>query len=113
MKPGKFGGGGGMNMNAMTKQIQKMQQEMAKAQEELENAEYTATAGGGAVSATVKGTNTVTSISVKPEVVDPDDIEMLQDLIVAAVNEALRQAEDASGERMKSATGGMSIPGLF
>ena len=113
MKPGKFPGMGGMNMNAMAKQLQKMQQEMAKAQEELENAEYTAQAGGGVVTATVKGTSTLVKLEIKPEAVDPDDAEMLQDLILAAVNEALRTADEASSSRMKSLTGGVSMPGLF
>ena len=113
MKPGKFPGMGGMNMNAMAKQLQKMQQEMAKAQEELENAEYTAQAGGGVVTATVKGTSTLVKLEIKPEAVDPDDVEMLQDLILAAVNEALRTADEASSSRMKSLTGGVSKPGLF
>ena len=93
MAKGKgFGGGfgGGMNMQAMMKQAQKMQENMLKAQEEIAQMETTGTAGGGMVTATVTGTSTVKSIEIKPDVVDPDDIEMLQDLVVAAVNEALR-----------------------
>lgn len=104
------GMGGGMNMNMM-KQVQKMQQDMVKMQEELEAKEYTATAGGGAVSATVSGKRQLLSIALDPEAVDPEDLEMLQDLIVAAANEALRQAEEDMANGMKRFTGGM--PGLF
>ncbi len=111
----KFPGGnmGGMNMNDMIRKAQKMQEEMVKAQEELANKEYSATSGGGAVTATVRGTSSLTSIVINPEVVDADDVEMLQDLVVAAVNEALKQAEEQSASEMKKATGGMSMPGLF
>lgn len=92
MAKGKgFGGfGGGMNMQAMMKQAQKMQESMLKAQEEIAQMESTGTAGGGMVTATVTGTSTLKSIEIKPDVVDPDDIDMLQDLVVAAVNEALK-----------------------
>lgn len=115
MKPGKFPGmgGGGMNMNAMIKKAQKLQADMMRAQEELANKEYSATSGGGAVTATVKGTTTLSSLVIKPEVVDPDDIEMLQDLILAAVNEALRTADEESESEMKKATGGVGLPGMF
>ena len=111
-----FGGmGGGMNMQAMIKQAQKMQQDMLKAQEEIAQMETEATAGGGAVKVVVTGTNTVKSLEIKPEVVDPDDIEMLQDLVVAAVNEACRLAQEKSENSMKAVTGGMGggMPGLF
>ena len=111
-----FGGmGGGMNMQAMIKQAQKMQQDMLKAQEEIAQMETEATAGGGAVKVVVTGTNTVKSIEIKPEVVDLDDIEMLQDLVVAAVNEAFRLAQEKSENSMKAVTGGMGggMPGLF
>ena len=111
-----FGGmGGGMNMQAMIKQAQKMQQDMLKAQEEIAQMETEATAGGGAVKVVVTGTNTVKSLEIKPEVVDPDDIEMLQDLVVAAVNEAFRLAQEKSENSMKAFTGGMGggMPGLF
>ena len=114
MAKGKgFGGGfgGGMNMQAMMKQAQKMQESMLKAQEEIAQMETTGTAGGGMVTATVTGTSTLKSIEIKPDVVDPDDIEMLQDLIVAATNEALRQVEEESGAAMSKLTGGM--PGMF
>ena len=104
--------GGGMNAN-MIKQAQKMQQDMLKMQAELENATYTATAGGGAVSATVSGKRELTSIELQPEVVDPDDIEMLQDLICAAVNEAMRKAESSANEQMSKITGGLNLGGLF
>jgi len=113
MRRGFPGGmGGGMNMN-MIKQAQKMQQDMLKMQEELAEKTYTAAAGGGAVEATVNGKNKVIAINIDPEVVDPEDTEMLQDLILAAINEAMREAEEASAAEMKKITGGMSIPGLF
>ena len=112
-KRGGFPGmGGGMNMNAMIKQAQKMQQQMLKAQEEIAEMEHTATVGGGVVSATVKGTNTLTKISIDPEALDPDDVEMLEDLVVSAVNEALRQAQQSNESKMKDITGG-GIPGMF
>lgn len=104
--------GGGINMN-MIKQAQKMQQDMMRMQQELEEKTYTASAGGGAVEATVSGKNRVAAIKIAPEVVDADDIEMLEDLIVAAISEAMDQAEAAAGEQMKKITGGMNIPGMF
>ena len=117
MAKGKgFGGfGGGMNMQAMMKQAQKMQESMLKAQEEIAQMESTGTAGGGMVTATVTGTSTLKSIAIKPDVVDPDDIDMLQDLVVAAVNEAFRLAQEKSENSMKAVTGGMGggMPGLF
>ena len=106
------GFGGGMNMN-MIKQAQKMQQNMLKMQEELENKEFTASVGGGVVSATVNGKGTLLSVTIAPDAVDPDDVEMLQDLIVAAVNEASRAAEETSANEMKKLTGGLGIPGMF
>ena len=102
-------GGGGMNMN-MIKQAQKMQQDMLKMQAEMEEKEYEATAGGGVVSAKVSGKKEVVSITIDPEAVDPDDVEMLQDMIVAAVNEALRKAENSMAESMSKITG--SLGGL-
>ena len=112
-KRGGFPGmGGGMNMNAMIKQAQKMQQQMAKAQEEIAEMEHTATVGGGVVSATVKGTNSLLSVKISPEAMDPDDVEMLEDLIVSAVNEALKQAENENAEIMKKMTGA-NRPGMF
>lgn len=102
------GMGGGMNMNMM-KQVQKMQQDMAKMQEELAAKTYTAAAGGGVVSAEVNGQHQVVSITIDPEAVDPDDVEMLQDMVVAAVNEAMRAAESDAANSMKSITGGLGF----
>ncbi len=104
--------GGGINMN-MIKQAQKMQQDMMRMQQELEEKTYTASAGGGVVEATVSGKNRVTSVKIQPEAIDPDDVEMLEDLIVAAISEAMNQAEAAANESMKKITGGMSLPGMF
>ena len=101
-------GGGGMNMN-MIKQAQKMQQDMLKMQAEMEEKEYEATAGGGVVSAKVSGKKEVVAITIDPEAVDPDDVEMLQDMIVAAVNEAVRTAQNAANESMSKITGGLNL----
>lgn len=106
-------GMGGANMNQMMKQAQKMQEQMIKMQEEMENKSFEATAGGGAVRVVISGKREVQEIELKPEVVDPDDIEMLQDLIVAAVNEGLRKLEADNSAQMGQLTGGLSIPGLF
>ena len=103
------GMGGGFNMN-MIKQAQKMQQDMQKMQEELENTEYTAQAGGGVVSATVSGKHELKSLAIDPEAVDPEDVEMLQDLIVAAVNEAMRTASSDAAASMGQLTGGLNLP---
>ena len=102
------GMGGGFNMN-MIKQAQKMQQDMQKMQEELENKEYTAQAGGGVVSATVSGKHELKSLAIDPEAVDPEDVEMLQDLIVAAVNEAMRTASSDAAASMGQLTG-LNLP---
>lgn len=110
--PQGYGGGGG-NMQSMIRQAQKMQGEMEKVSAELENKEYTATAGGNAVTATVTGKLEVKAIAIQPEVVDPEDIDMLSDLIIAAVNEALRSAEKEKNDRLESISGGLNIPGLF
>lgn len=107
------GMGGGANMNQMLKQAQKMQEQMLKMQEEMEAKTYEATSGGGAVKVTVDGKRELLDVTISPEVVDPDDVEMLQDLIVAAVNEALRKVEAESTAQLGSITGGMNIPGLF
>jgi hypothetical protein len=108
------GGYGGMNQAAMMKQAQKMQQDLLKMQEDLETQVYTATAGGGVVRASVSGKREVTEIVIDPEAVDPDDVEMLQDMIIAAVNEALRKAEDASNQSMSRITGNLgNLGGLF
>ena len=105
-------GGGGMNMNMM-KQAQKMQQEMLKMQEEMETKLYTATAGGGVVEASVNGKHELKNLTIDPEAVDPDDVEMLQDLIIAAVNEAMRAAEADAAASMSKLTGGLNLGGLF
>lgn len=108
-KRGGFPGGMGMpgNMNNLMKQAQKMQKQMEEAQKALEEQEVTAKAGGGAVEVTVSGKREVMKVKLSPEVVDPDDIEMLEDLIMAATNEALRQIEEASQKSMSSITGGL------
>ena len=110
-----FGGfGGGANMQQLMRQAQKMQQQMQEAQEKLEAAEYEASSGGGMVNVKVSGNHELTSITIDPQVVDPDDIEMLQDLIIAAVNEAIRKGEEAresAMSRMAPGLGGMG--GLF
>ena len=107
------GMGSGANMNQMIKQAQKMQEQMLKMQEEMENKTYEAAAGGGAVKVVVDGKREVQEVILSPDVVDPDDIEMLQDLIVAAVNEGLRKVEADSTAQLGSITGGLNIPGLF
>lgn len=107
-----FPGMGGMpNMNQLLKQAQKMQENIAKVQEEVEQKIVEASAGGGAVKVVVSGKKQLQSITIDPEVVDPDDVEMLQDLILAATNEALRQAEAMVEKEMGKATGGMNMPG--
>ena len=108
-KRGGFPGGMGMpgNMNNLMKQAQKMQKQMEENQKALEEKEFTAAAGGGAVEVTVSGKREVLKVSLKEEAVDPDDIEMLEDLIVAATNEALRQAEEAASSAMAKLTGGL------
>ena len=106
-------GMGGMgNMTQMIKQAQKMQEQMAKMQEELEDKKFEASSGGGAVKVCVNGKKEVIEIKLAPEVVDADDIEMLEDLVTAAVNEALRTAEKASESEMSKLTGGLNIPGF-
>ena len=110
---GMPGGMGGMNQAAMLKQAQKMQQEMLRMQEEQENKTFSATAGGGMVSATVNGKHEVLNLTIKPEAVDPDDVEMLQDTIIAAVNEAMRNADSDASNNMSRLTGGLNLSGLF
>jgi DNA-binding YbaB/EbfC family protein len=110
---GYGGGGGGGDMNSMLRQAQKMQENVAKLQEELEQQEYTLTSGGGAVEVTITGKREIKAINIKPEVVDPEDIEMLQDLLTAAVNEAIRKVDDTSSREMEKVTGGMNMPGMF
>jgi hypothetical protein len=104
-KRGGFPGGMPGNMNNIMKQAQKMQKQMEEAQKELEEKEITTTSGGGAVSVTVSGKREITAIKLSPEVVDPDDIEMLQDLIIAATNEGLRKIEEASQNSVSQITG--------
>ena len=106
-KKGGFPGGMPGNMNNLMKQAQKMQRQMEEAQQALEEKEVTATAGGGAVEATVSGKREVTKVKLAEEVVDPEDIEMLEDLIVAATNEALRKVEEFSQQSMSKITGGL------
>ncbi len=106
-------GYGGKGMNDMIKQAQKMQEDMAVLQEELELREYTASSGGSMVEATVNGGKKLVSLTIKPEVVDPEDVEMLGDLVIAAVNEAQRLAEEDASTSMSKITGGMDLPGLI
>lgn len=101
------------NMNNMMKQVQKMQRDMQEAQEKIEAELFEATAGGGAIKVAVNGKKEVVSIDLKPEVVDPDDVEMLQDLILVAINEALKTADDTMTKTLGKFTGGMNLPGLF
>jgi nucleoid-associated protein EbfC len=101
------------NMNQMMKQVKKMQEQMLKAQEQLESKTIEGTAGGGVVSVTVNGHKKLLNIVIKPEAVDPDDVEMLQDLVITAVNDALTKADELANQDMGKFTGGMKIPGLF
>jgi len=103
----------GGNMAKMMKQVQKMQADMAKMQEELSNKTVESTAGGGVVRVVANGRQEIVSVEIKPEVVDPEDVEMLQDLVLTAVNEALKQAQDMMSKEMGKLTGGLNIPGLF
>ena len=112
-KGGFRGMPGGMNQAAMMKQVQKMQQDMIRMQEELESKTYSAAAGGGMVKAEVNGKNEIVSLEINPEAVDPDDVEMLQDMVIAAVNEALRTAETDKANNMSRMTGGLNMGGLF
>ena len=102
-----------MDMKTMMKQAQRMKAELAKAQDEIKDMEFEATAGGGMVKVVATGDMAVKSIAIDPEAVDPEDVEMLEDLVLAAVNEALRGVSDISAQRLNAATGGMSIPGLM
>ena len=114
MARGGFGGfPGSGNMNNLMKQAQKLQKQMEESQKELENSEFEASTGGGAVSVKVNGKKEVLSVNIKEEVVDSDDVEMLEDLILSAVNEALRKADEETANKMGKLTGGMNIPGLF
>ena len=111
-KRGGFPGGMPGNMNNLMKQAQRMQRQMEESQKELETKEFTAKAGGGAVEVTVTGKKEVTKVILSPEVVDPDDIEMLQDLILISVNDAVKKAADDRTQKMGAVTGGISVPGF-
>lgn len=106
--PGGFGGG---NMNNLMKQAQAMKKQMENMQKEVEQAEFDITSGGGAVSVKINGKKEILSIQIKPEVVDPEDVEMLEDLVLTAVNEAIRKVEDETTNKMGKVTGGLNIPG--
>lgn len=108
--PGGFGGG---NINNLMKQAQKLQKEMEQAQKDLETKEFEVSVGGGAVIVKANGKKELISIKIKPEVVDADDVEMLEDLVLSAVNEVLKKADEESANSMGKLTGGMNIPGLF
>ena len=112
-KGGFRGMPGGMNQAQMMKQAQKMQQEILRMQEEQENKTYTATSGGGMVTATINGKHEIVGLTINPEAVDPDDIDMLQDMIIAAVNEAMRAADADATQNMSRYTGGLNLGGLF
>ena len=112
-KGGFRGMPGGMNQAAMLKQAQKMQQEMLRMQEEQENKVFTAKSGGGMVTASVNGKHELTALSINPEAVDPEDVEMLQDMVIAAVNEAMRAADNEAANNMSRLTGGLNLGGLF
>lgn len=111
--PKEFQNKGAGNMNSMIKQAQKMQEDMKIIQEQLDEKEYTVGVGGGAVELTMNGKREMTAVKIKPEVVDPDDVEMLEDLIISGVNEIIRKIEDESSAEMEKVTGGMNIPGMF
>ncbi len=111
--PQGMGGGGAANLQQLARQAQKMQEKMAEITAELEEKDYTASSGGGAVKATVTGKMEVKSVEIQPEVIDPDDAEMLGDLVAAAVNEALRAASAEREEKMGALSGGVNIPGMF
>ena len=97
----------------MMKRLQQMQDDMARVQKECEEAEYSASAGGGAIDVTVNGSHQVVSVKIQPDVVDPEDIEMLEDLVAAAVNDVIAKAKKDSEERMEKVTGGLNVPGMF
>lgn len=111
MARGGFPGGG--NMNSMMKKVQKMQQEMARTQQEIEEKEFSSTAGGGVIEAVVNGKKEVVKIKIDEDVVDPEDTEMLEDLVVAAINDALKKSDEYSQKEMGKLTGNINIPGLM
>ena len=106
-------GGGPQNMNAMLKQAQKMQEDMNAMQAELEAKEYEISAGGGMIKLTITGKKEIKNVKISPDIVDPDDIETLEDILTAAVNEAIKRVEDSAAEEMSKITGSLNIPGLF
>ena len=106
-------GGGPQNMNAMLRQAQKMQEDMEALQADLDEREYDISAGGGVVGVKINGKKEILSIGIEPEIVDPDDIETLSDILVAAVNEAIKRVEDTNSAEMSKITGGMGMPGMF
>ena len=106
-------GGGPQNMNAMIRQAQKMQEDMEALQAELDEREYDVSAGGGVVNVKINGKKEILSIGIEPEIVDPDDIETLSDILVAAVNEAIKRVEDTNSAEMSKITGSMGMPGMF
>jgi len=105
--------GGGMSMQQMMKQAQKMQRQMEEMQADMASKSLDISAGGGAIKVTINGEKQLTALTISPEVVDPDDVEMLQDLVISAVNEAIRQMDESTSSQMAKITGGMSLPGLF
>ena len=112
-KGNKFTGGGNHKMNTAMRQVQAMQEEMTRMQAELEEKVIETSAGGGKVKVSMKGTKEIVKLTIAPEIVDPDDTEMLEDLVTVAVNDAIRQIEAAAEESMSALTGGLNIPGLF
>ena len=106
-------GGGPQNLNSMLKQAQKIQEDMAALQEDLEGREYEVSAGGGVVGVKINGKREILDIRIEPEIVDPDDIETLSDILVAAVNEAIKKVDSVSAEEMEKITGDMGMPGMF
>lgn len=105
--------GGAQNMNSMIKQAQKMQDEITELQNDIEARDFSATSGGGTVEVVVTGAKNIKALTIKPEVVDKDDVEMLQDLIISAINEAMADVEKTTEEEMNKITGGVALPGLF
>ena len=105
--------GGAQNMNSMIKQAQKMQDEITELKNDIEARDFSATSGGGAVEVVVTGAKNIKALTIKPEVVDKDDVEMLQDLIISAINEAMADVEKTTEEEMNKITGGVALPGLF
>lgn len=111
--PKNIGGAAPNNMQSMIRQAQKMQDEMKLKQDEIEAQEFTTTGGGGMVTCVINGKKEIQSLTIKPEAVDPEDVEILQDMIISAVNEAIKKVEEVTTEEMTKITGGINIPGLF